>query len=133
MLKTATIIIFFIQANIVSSQTEICQLDSSFLDQICLDLDKGIREEVDYKGIHYNYVEQDSSGNYKVLGNLNRRNKPIGDWLFFLGDITGNGEEDWFRGSVKKGYLHGPWAYSYICVRNYDHGHDTSTYACPNI
>ena len=113
------------------SQTVICEGDSLFRREVCLNVKSGSFEFTMFDGIEYNYVERDASGNYSVLGNV-QENTPQGQWLFYMGDLNGDGEEDWFRGHAEKGILEGPWSYSFECVRIFERGIDHDPRLCPN-
>lgn len=125
--------IILIIAKFGCAQSFIEQSEDNYKFKINLDLSFGTKVSTTFQNIKYNYKEVDSLGKILVLGNLNSKNKPIGKWLFFLGDINLNGKDDWYGGNVKKGYLNGVWVYSYICTRIFNKGKEKNIGPCPNI
>lgn len=125
------LLLFFIQK--IYSQTTIIQSKKDLKYKIVVDSNYGKIENSIYQNNNYNYQEVDSLGKIIVLGNLNKKHKPVGSWIFFLGDINLNGKEDSFSGKVKNGFLNGVWTYSYICIRVFNKGKEINASPCPNI
>lgn len=131
-MKTSLSIIFSILLFAGISQTKI-ESDSTGIHRVILSSSVGVSKRFKVEKTKYNYSEVDSVGNYTVLGNLNSKGIPNGQWKFFLGDVTPNGEVDWCSGSVKDAILEGKWLFSWFCVRFYEVGIDRNPNPCPNI
>ncbi|MFT6983720.1 MAG: hypothetical protein ACJAUD_002499 [Crocinitomicaceae bacterium] len=132
-MRTYKLIFFMIICQYGRAQTTICDPDTTNTKKICLDNSAGKKQNVVHQELSYSYQELDSIGNYLVLGNLDINDHPIGNWCFFIRDLTINGNDHWFRGQIKDGYLEGKWSYSNFCVRFYSKGVDANPNPCPSF